>query len=167
MIIPEHRRPSALYILIILAIVVLFIATSYQYKLTDRMFPLMVGYFALPLLIMDLLALTDSKIGEKISIFFSAKTPEKVDEDADTTVRSLKQELMIFMWMGILVLGIYLIGFLPCTPVFVYCWMKYRGGYSIRESAYLSIGTIVFVYVLFEIILQYELYPGIFLYWYG
>ena len=165
--IPEHRRPSALYILIILAIVILFIATSYQYKLTDRMFPLMVGYFALPLLIMDLLALTDSKIGDNISIFFSAKTPEKVDEDADTTVRSLKQELMIFMWMGILVLGIYLIGFLPCTPVFVYCWMKYRGGYSIRESAYLSIGTIVFVYVLFEIILQYELYPGIFLYWYG
>jgi hypothetical protein len=164
--IPEHRRPSALYILIILAIVVLFIATSYQYQLTDRMFPLMVGYFALPLLVMDLLALTDSKIGEKISIFFSAKTPEKVDEDADTTVRSLKQELMIFMWMGILVLGIYLIGFLPCTPIFVYCWMKYRGGYSVRESAYLAIGTIVFVYVLFEIILQYELYPGIFLYWY-
>ena len=64
--IPEHRRPSALYIRIILAIVILFIATSYQYKLTDRMFPLMVGYFALPLLIMDLLALTDSKIGDSI-----------------------------------------------------------------------------------------------------
>ncbi len=165
--IPEHRRPSALYILIILAIVVLFIAISYQYKVTDRMFPLMVGYFAIPLLIMDLLALTDSKVGEKISIFFSAKTPEKVDEDADPTVRTLSQELNIFMWMGALVLGIYLSGFLPCTPVFVYCWMKYRGGYSVRESAYLAIGTIVFVYVLFEIILQYELYPGIFLYWYG
>ena len=165
--IPEHRRPSAYYILIIITVVILFIATSYQYKLTDRMFPLMVGYFALPLLVMDLLALTDSKIGENISIFFSAKTPRKVDEDADKTERTLPQELMIFMWMGALVLGIYLIGFLPCTPVFVYCWMKYRGGYSVKESSYLAIGTIVFVYVLFEILLQYELYPGIFLYWYG
>ena len=74
--IPEHRRASAYYILITLAFVLLFIVTSYQYKLTDRMFPLLVGYVALPLLILDLLALTDSKIGEKVSIFFSAKTPE-------------------------------------------------------------------------------------------
>ena len=65
--IPEHRRASAYYILITLAFVLLFIVTSYQYKLTDRMFPLLVGYVALPLLILDLLALTDSKIGEKIS----------------------------------------------------------------------------------------------------
>ena len=165
--IPEHRRATAFYILIILAFVILFIITSYQYKLTDRMFPLLVSYIALPLLIMDLLALTDSKLGEKLSLFFSAKTPKEVDEDADKTIRTIGQELKIFAWMGTLVLGIYLIGFLPCTPVFVYCWMKYRGGYSVRESSYLAIATIVFVYVLFEIILQYELYPGIFLYWYG
>ncbi len=165
--IPEHRRASAYYILFILAFVILFIVTSYQYKLTDRMFPLLVVYVALPLLILDLLALTDSKIGEKISIFFSAKTPEQVDEDADKTERTMAKELTIFAWMGALVLGIYLVGFLPCTPIFVYCWMKYRGGYSIRESCYLSIATTAFVYILFELILQYELYPGIFLYWYG
>ena len=167
MTIPQHRRASAYYILVTLAFVVLFIVTSYQYKLTDRMFPLIVGYVALPLLLMDLLALTDSKIGRKISIFFSAKTPEEVDKDADKTKRTMAEELKIFMWMGMLVLGIYLIGFLPCTPIFVYCWMKFRGGYSVRQSAYLAIATITFVYVLFEILLQYELYPGIFLYWYG
>ncbi|MBK19610.1 MAG: hypothetical protein CMM52_12320 [Rhodospirillaceae bacterium] len=165
--IPEQRQPTAWYILIILAFVVLFIVTSYKYNLTDRMFPLMVGYFAVPLLLMDLLSLTDTKIGGQISLFFSGKSQKQVDEDADPTPRTLGQELIIFVWMGALVLGIYLIGFLPCTPVFVYCWMKYRGGYSVRQSAYLAIGTIVFVYVLFELILQYELYPGIFLYWYG
>ena len=63
MTIPQHRRASAYYILVTLAFVVLFIVTSYQYKLTDRMFPLMVGYVAVPLLLMDLLALTDSTIG--------------------------------------------------------------------------------------------------------
>ena len=167
MTIPQHRRASAYYILVILAFVVLFIVTSYQYKLTDRMFPLMVGYVAVPLLLMDLIALTDSKIGRKISVFFSAKTPEEVDKDADKTKRTMAEELKIFMWMGTLVLGIYLIGFLPCTPIFVYCWMKFRGGYSVRQSSYLAIATITFVYVLFEILLQYELYPGIFLYWYG
>ena len=49
--IPEHRRASAYYILITLAVVVLFIVTSYQYKITDRMFPLLVGYVALPCLL--------------------------------------------------------------------------------------------------------------------
>ena len=95
--IPEHRRANAYYILIILAFVILFIITSYQYKLTDRMFPLLVSYIALPLLIMDLLTSTDSKLGEKLSLFFSAKTPKEVDEDADKTVRTIGQELKIFM----------------------------------------------------------------------
>lgn len=52
-LIPHHRRATAWFILFILAVVILFIVTSYQYKLTDRMFPLMVGYVAIPLLLMD------------------------------------------------------------------------------------------------------------------
>ena len=165
--IPRHRQPTAWFVLFILAVVILFIATSYQYNLTDRMFPLMVGYVAIPLLLMDLLTLTNTKFGEKISLMLSAKTPQQVDEDADRTERPVKRELIVFLWMSLLVLGIYLVGFLPVIPVFVFCWMKFRGGYSVRMSLYMAIGTIAFVYVLFEVILQYELYPGIFLYWWG
>ena len=131
------------------------------------MFPLMVGYVGIPLLFMDLLTLTDTKLGEKVSLFFAAKTLADVDEKADKTERPITIELTIFLWMGLLTLGIYLFGFLPCIPIFVYCWMKFRGHYSIRKSAYLEISTVVFVYFLFELILQYELSPGIFLYWYG
>ena len=166
-LIPEHRRATAWYVLVILATVILFIVTAYQYNLTDRMFPLLVGYVAIPLLVMDLLTLTNTKIGEKISVIFSAKTPQQVDEDADKTERPVKTELTVFLWMTLLVVGIYLAGFLPMTPIFVYCWMKFRGGYDVRMSLYLALGTLVFVYVLFEIVLSYELYPGIFLYWWG
>ncbi|MBT5049348.1 MAG: hypothetical protein HOM58_12690 [Rhodospirillaceae bacterium] len=166
-LIPQHRRATAWFILFILAVVILFIATSYQYKLTDRMFPLMVGYVAIPLLILDLLTLTDTRMGEKISIMLSAKTPTDVDEASDSLVRPVKTELIVFLWMALLVLGIYLAGFLPVIPVFVFCWMKFRGGYGVAMSGYLALGTIVFVYVLFELILQYELYPGIYLYWTG
>lgn len=166
-LIPQHRQPTAWFILFILAVVILFIVTSYQYKLTDRMFPLMVGYVAIPLLLLDILTLTNTKIGEKLSVMMAAKTPTQVDEDADKTERPVKTELMVFLWMALLVLGVYLAGFLPVIPVFVFCWMKFRGGYSIRMSGYLAIGTIVFIYVLFAVILQYELYPGIYLYWTG
>lgn len=147
--------------------VILFIVTSYKYNLTDRMFPLMVGYVAIPLLLLDLLTLTNTSIGEKISIMIAAKTPTQIDDEADDTVRSIRTELMVFLWMALLVLGIYLTGFLPVIPVFVFCWMKFRGGYGLAMSGYLAIGTIVFIYVLFELILQYELYPGIYLYWTG
>lgn len=166
-LIPQHRQPTAWFVLFILAVVILFIVTSYQYKLTDRMFPLLVGYVAIPLLLLDFLTLTNTKIGEKFSVMLSAKTPTQVDEDSDKTERSVKTELMVFLWMALLVLGVYLAGFLPVIPVFVFCWMKFRGGYSIRMSGYLAIGTIVFIYVLFAVILQYELYPGIYLYWMG
>lgn len=35
------------------------------------------------------------------------------------------------------------------------------GGYSVRHSLYLAAGTLGFIYVMFEIILQYELYRGV------
>ncbi len=165
--IPEQRRPTAWFLISVLAVIILFIVISYSYAPNDRMFPLMVGYAAIPLILLDLLTLTNTKAGERISLFFSAKTPQQVDEGVDKTERPVGRELMVFIWMGLLVLGIYLAGFLPVTPVFVFCWMKLRGGYTVRQSLYSAFATLAFIYVLFEVVLQYELYPGIFLYWWG
>ncbi len=159
--IPESRRPTAWFLLAILAAILAFIAVSYTYKPNDRIFPLMVGYAAIPLILLDLLTLTETKIGERISLFFSAKTPEQIDEEVDRTERRLDRELIVFLWMSVLVLGIYLFGFLASTPVFVFCWMKYRGDYSIRSSLYSAISTVGFIYILFELVLQYELYTGV------
>ena len=166
-LIPEHRQPTAWFLLAILLTIVGFIALSYTYKPNDRAFPLMVGYTAIPIILLDFLTLTKTKIGQKISVFFSAKTPEQIDQDADTTERSLGKEMVVFLWMILLVLGIYLFGFLPITPVFVFCWMKYRGAYSVRMSLYSAFCTLAFIYILFEIVLQYELYAGILMEIYG
>ena len=160
-LIPEHRQPTAWFLLAILLTIVAFIILSYTYKPNDRAFPLMVGYTAIPIIFLDFLTLTKTKIGQKISVFFSGKTSELIDQEADTTERGLGKELVIFLWMGLLVLGIYLFGFLPITPVFVFCWMKYRGAYSVRMSIYSAVSTLAFIYILFEVVLQYELYAGV------
>ena len=39
--------------------------------------------------------------------------------------------------------------------------MKYRGAYSVRMSIYSAVSTLAFIYILFEVILQYELYAGV------
>ena len=52
-LIPEHRQPTAWFLLAILLTIVGFIAVSYTYKPNDRAFPLMVGYTAIPIILLD------------------------------------------------------------------------------------------------------------------
>ena len=82
--------------------------------------------------------------------------------EGDEPPRSVVKEIVAVSWMATVVLAIYLVGFLPVIPVFVFLWMRIMGRNSVRDSLYLAIGTLGFVYIMFEIILEYELYPGVF-----
>jgi predicted permease len=52
------------------------------------------------------------------------------------------------------------IGILPSVFVFVLVYMRYQGKQSWRNSVLASIGSLLFVVAVFEILLQYNLYRG-------
>jgi predicted permease len=52
------------------------------------------------------------------------------------------------------------IGILPSIFIFVLVYMRYQGKQSWRNSILASIGNLLFVVAVFEVLLQYNLYRG-------
>ena len=74
------------------------------------------------------------------------------------------RELYAFAAMGGCVLGIWLFGFLGFSPVFVLLWML-AGGKTFKASVCGGAFSLLFIYLLFELAFQYELYRGVVFIW--
>ncbi|MBT3792124.1 MAG: hypothetical protein HN658_07105 [Rhodospirillales bacterium] len=152
----KDENHTALYFAFsIMALMIVFLHETYEYSGKLRLFPLMIGYAGVVLSAFDILSLTDTRLGHAITrILGAALDPDEIH------VRKVTRELIVFSAMAAVVLCIYLIGFLVTTPIFVFLWMRLGGKKSIKACFYGGFFSLVFVYLLFEVILRYELYLG-------
>jgi predicted membrane protein len=73
---------------------------------------------------------------------------------------SISGEVVMLLWMVLCVGLMMFFGILPSIFVFVLAYMRYQGKQSWRNSLLASIGSLLFVIGVFEILLQYNLYRG-------
>ena len=155
-----NRAVRTIYPPILLALLAAsFVVWSYSYSPTSRMVPLVVGYATLALLALDLVSRLDNRLGAMVRIAAGAdfsnlempRTPRPSDE------------LVAAISMAAAVLGLLLAGHLVAVPLLVILWMRLKGGRSWREALISAAATLVFIYVVFEVLLSYELYRGVFL----
>lgn len=153
-------RSSALYFAFgVLALMIYFIHETYGYTGKVRNFPLIIGYTGVVLCILDILSLSTTAVGGAITRFFGCHLNE-----AELGGRQVRRELVAFAAMAACVLGIWLFGFLVFSPIFVGVWML-AGGKTVKSALYGAVSTIVFIYLLFELAFQYDLYRGIVFLW--
>ncbi len=153
------RRPAHYFALSVLALMIFFVHQTYGYEGKVRNFPLIVVYLGIFLCLLDIASLTRHGAGAVIAKFFGAQM-----EEVDPGRRTVRRELIVFAAMGGCVLGIWLIGFLVFSPIFVIAWMI-AGGRTVRHSIYCGLGTLVFIYLLFELAFKYELFRGVLFIW--
>ncbi|MGE0651643.1 MAG: tripartite tricarboxylate transporter TctB family protein [Alphaproteobacteria bacterium] len=139
----------------VMAFLIFFLHETYAFSGKVQYFPLIVGWTGVILSILDIFSLTETRLARAIDIAFgTAKT--SVAEDT----RGVGREIACIAAMAASVVLIWLVGFLIAAPVFVFLWMRLWGGKSIRGCVYGAVGTFVFIWVLFEGVLRYELYRG-------
>ena len=136
-----------------------FIVWSYSYSPTSRMVPLVVGYATLVLVVLDLLSRFDNGFARFVR---AAAGADFSNLELPSTPRPSK-ELVQVAWMLAAVGAALVLGLLVAVPLYVLLSMRFNGGRSWRESAISAAATALFVYVVFEFLLSYELYRGIFL----
>ena len=160
-ILAPEKRGALYFALGLFALTVVFIYLSYDYAPGVRLFPLMVGYTGLILCTLDLIGLTDTALGRIIDTVFSGKTAEETGK-APKFAPKLSRQLIAMAWMVGLTIGIYLIGFMAMVPVYVFSSMLFQGKKSVKACAYGAVGATGFIWVMFEYLLKYELYRGVF-----
>jgi Na+-transporting methylmalonyl-CoA/oxaloacetate decarboxylase gamma subunit len=151
-----RRSMSALWFaFILLGFFIFFVDQTYEYEGRVRLFPLLIGYLGIILSVLDILSMTTGKVGEVVTRSFGkAFNPDNLEG------RKALREVFVIGAICLIVLSIYVLGFLVTAPLAVIVWMLLAGRKPLVLSLATGAGAFVFVWGLFELVLRYELYRG-------
>ena len=156
-----------LFLIFLTAIIIAF-----GYDSTTRMFPLVVGLPGAILCAIIVSSYYIPAVKKRITTikqkeFFQAydKDEEEQEDDGkkekEYKIASLK-ELNISIWTICLLITIYILGFMPTIPLFVFIFLKFREKESLKSSILISLGAWIVIYVLFILLLKAQLWSGLF-----
>lgn len=134
-----------------------FVVWSYDLDSVSRAAPLLVGYAGLILGALDLVSRFEGAVPNAIRVAMGAG----FDRPEITHNPKFCAELIQFGWMALFVVMVLFIGVLPAVPIYVLASMRMNGGRTWKESIIASVATLVFVFVVFEVFLAFELYRGV------
>ena len=150
-------RPTgtAYFLIVILIFVLIFLTVSLTYdEMKVKLLPALVSAITL---VLTVIALTQEFKG-------AAKTgsTEKQVEETDHKKKEvpLGRFLNAFGWFFLQIAGVYVLGFLIAIPlwIFIYLWQHgHRWWSAVLQGA----GAVLIVYLVFAVLLQVELYPGL------
>ena len=147
----KKLSPNGYFLIFVIIVMAVFFVTSLGYdELKVKLMPLLMSGFTI---LLSLIALVqDVRSGSKESM--------PTDEDGDVIEEEEKKRTPLgdyfkaFGWFAALIVGVYFLGFIIATPLwmFVYLW---KNGTSVVESGMtVELGLIVIIYVVFTVVLQ-------------
>jgi hypothetical protein len=135
-----------------------FLVWTYAYTGRGHMLPALTGWILVILSALDIVAATPTRLGGGIAELFAGKVIGEAKAEAHGT---LSRILMAAAWPGAFVAGVILFGFFLAIPVYVFAFMLLFGKKTLREALIAAATTTVFTLVVFEWLLNYEVFRGI------
>lgn len=142
--------------LLVVVFAALVLATAYTYSGISGTFPQLVGWIFLGLALLEVAA-------QVVATMRPIKVEDRSSATPDPEKVNVIKEIKGFVWLGGLLLGLYLVGFMISTPLYVFAFLRFSGGRSLAMSAGVAAGATAFVYVVFVHLMEYKLFPGILL----
>ena len=143
---------------IMLAISIGFLNWSYSYDEQTRQVPALVGWCMVVLCVLDVIAVSETAPGNAIKKFFTGRLAG--DDDEDHSRHTIGRVLVAMAWPLGFVAFVALFGFMPVIPVYVFLFVAVQGRKGVRKALYAAVSISVFIYVVFELLLRYEVYRG-------
>ena len=143
--------------LVLIALWVAVIVWAWGYNATARQVPLLVGGTMLVLSLIDFITRFDVPRLRLLRDFWGADFRHREMQHNPPVVAELLQAA----WMIGCVAAMLSIGILPAVPIFVFCYMTLHGRRRLVEAAAAAAIVFGFVYLVFEVLLEYRLYRGV------
>jgi hypothetical protein len=159
-LVPEQRRQALHFSFVLAAFFIFFLHETYEYQGSVRTFPLMVGWIGIVLTGIEIFAVTETRAGRVLAAIFGARPAEIAAGE-----RPVGREVACIAAITAAAPLVWMFGFLGAAPVFVFLWMWLWGGKPVRFALYSAIAVTVFIWLLFEFALSYELYRGLAVEW--
>ncbi len=144
--------PIALAVLAAVAVYV-----SADYGVTARRLPVLIGTLVFALALLDLVSRLPGPPGHVLRLTLGAGFDEP---ELDIKARP-RAELLQLVWIPAVVLAIAAVGILITIPVFVFFYSRLNGHWPAWLCALTAVAVTVLVGIVFEFLLDYELYRGL------
>lgn len=148
---------TALFVLCA-SVVFLFWAQGYPHQ--SRAMPELVAWATIVLALVDVIIQFDTAPSRWLRELVTAKriVEWKLDGEEDAT---LGRALLAVAWVAGYAVLLYLVGFMIATPIYMFFYMIFWGGHSLRNSVLVTAGTTLTIWLTFVVLFNYQLYPGV------
>ncbi len=140
--------PGFIPAIVLLALSAVLLWLSQDFGRSSGLFPRFIGSLFVALSLMEVI----------VQIARSVKQPDRsfaVDPDL------IKRPIMGLSWIVGFIVAVYLIGFVVAVPLFIFAFLRFSGRHSWALSTSISAGSLLFIYLIFILLLNYDLFPGI------
>ena len=156
---PSSRFWQLLPPVVMLVFSVVFLGWSYSYGERAQQMPVLVGWVMLLLCALDVIASTGTHAGDMVRAFFSGTLIGEKPETA--AAKPVGRTLIAILWPTAFVFLVALFGFIPVIPVYAFLFVVVQGRRGLRQGLISAAVTTAFTYVVFELLLRYEVYRGL------
>ncbi|MGH6769744.1 MAG: tripartite tricarboxylate transporter TctB family protein [Xanthobacteraceae bacterium] len=145
--------------LFVLAGCIVFLLWARTYSAQSRAMPELVAWVTIALTLIDIVIQFETAPSRWLRRLVTAEkiVEWKMEGEEEASVTKVVQAVA---WVAGYVALLYFVGFLISTPIYVLLYMIFHGGHSIRNSVLMSIGTVLAIWLTFEVLFKYPLYPG-------
>lgn len=152
---PRNLTPP----IVMLAFSVVFLGWAYTYGQRAQQMPVLVGWVMVVLCALDVIASSGTRVGNLVRAFFAGT---RVDHEVVGGLGTpIARSVVSILWPMAFVGLVALFGFLPVIPGYVFLFVVLQGRKSIRQGIAAAAMTTGLTYVIFNVALRYEVYPGL------
>ena len=153
----KELRRSLLPSVATLVFVVAYLVAGYlTLDETTRYVPLMTGAVTFVLLVIDII---------RVIVHGGAQSGSWVVEGGGVKVpESRGREFAAVLLVAAGVGAIYLLGFIVAIPLYLFASIAFLGQQPMRVAAIVALLTSLVIFLVFELMLDYQLYPGLLFY---
>ena len=157
----DRRITEVLPSLALVVVAVGYVWASYSYDTASRALPWIAGVTATTLAVIDVIVTWRKGVERQRDD--SAPVPEDPAPVSDSAhvPNAPAQEVVVFGWIGGFLGLAVVLGFYASTPLFVFCYLKLYARKSSSVSAMTAFGVLAFLYVVFDVLMGYELFGGL------
>lgn len=145
--------------LVVFLIAFVGLATTLNYQ--ARMMPLIIGVPVLLLAATQVVIEFRESAAKRRDAQGLVSSPSEEPPKAEPALPRRVRQIRAYAWMLAAFLAMYLVGFTITTFVYPFLYMRFAGGRSWRLSAAISLGALVFLYLVMIYGLNVELYEGV------
>jgi len=157
-------KGSLVFNLFLLAIPAYFVWSSFSYVSTARYIPLIIG---IPVLVLQVWVILQERFPSRsgtfdLSILDLAQGRGSAPAQAESThpADEGRQVIIISSWLALYFVLFCLVGAYPATFGYIVLFLLVSSRTSWRLALAISTGTVVTLWVLFRLIMRYQLYEG-------